>query len=98
MGTVDGRPSLQERMETLVRRGAHVVLSHDLTRAGVPAQDGIIVPALTEPLRSLVPAHGLPEPFVGVGARGRAVAAQRGPCPSLADDAGIVGPVVVALQ
>src|SRR5215813_12769498 len=90
--------SLQERMEALVRRGTDMVLSQDLPRARIPAQYGIVVPSLPETLGPLVPAHGLVKPFVGGRAGPRAVPAQRGSRPSLADDAGVVGPVVLALQ
>ena len=46
----------------------------------------------------LVPAHGLVQPIVGGGSRSRTVPPQHGSCPSLADDAGVIGAIVLALQ
>ncbi len=73
-------------------------VAHEVTRAGIPAEDGIVVAGRTRPLGLLVVCHGVGEKIVGGEARTDPAAADFRMAQPFANNSGIVRAIVIPLQ
>src|SRR5437868_1258229 len=93
----NSRHLLQQRAKVVFRSGDQTVL-HDRARTGVPAQRRIIVFRRTQSFGFFVPVHGFAQAVMRSILRAVYPALELRPGLPLADDAGVVGALVVALQ
>src|SRR5258708_36536371 len=90
---------LQENgFEPLVQLRSQMRVAHQETRAGIPAQDGIVVPSGTGGFGPLVAVHGVAKPFVGHGPGSRPALVDEGARPALGNDPGVVALVGLVAQ
>src|SRR3989442_3990511 len=88
---------LQRGLDALLRPRLQVPVVDD-AGAGVPAQEGVVVPGGTYRLRLLVPDHRLAQRAVGEGSRPPATVPELCLREPLADDPRVVGALGLPLQ
>src|SRR5713226_1862217 len=57
----------QYRFEPLIQLRSQMRVAHQEARAGIPAQNGVVVPGGANGFGPLVAVHGVAKPFVGHG-------------------------------
>src|SRR5215831_8039226 len=88
----------QQRLGVYFDARRQRAVAHDEARAGVPAQDGIVVAAGTDRLGAFVPVHRLAEPVVDERTRSRRMMLQLRLGAALVDEPGVVRALVLIAQ
>src|ERR1044072_1169056 len=101
----DGQALAAARASTLLQRQFHALffardefVLRDDARAGVPAQERIVIPVRTDGLSFFEPIHGVTKPIVGVKPRAGSALSELHLGTAFRQDAGIISPLVFALQ